>query len=119
MDWKEIEFKKVDYVERCIAEFEITALNFFETIYEDVIHYGAFKVKVYERQVGETYIGVTNLRLQDSFGGYEGGLGSGKSMEQALENTVNNFIENIMAYKSKKGMNLSKEDFVLLAYDEF
>lgn len=129
MSWKDIKIDHIDYIEKCVAEFEITALDFFGKVYEgDTIHYGAFKVKVYEDQniqlrpyenVGFT--GFTNLRLKDSLGlgGYEGGIGFGITVEQALEDTIRNFTGNIMDYKVKKKMGLCKEDFVLLDYDEF
>lgn len=129
MSWKDIKIDHVDYIEKCVAEFEITALDFFEMVYEgDTIHYGSFKVKIYERQNTQfdfdesvRFTGVTNLRLKDSLGlgGYEGGVGFGITIEQALEDTVRNFISNIKDYKARKKKGLGKEDFVLIAYDEF
>lgn len=116
MSWKDIKIDHIDYIEKCVAEFEITALDFFETVYEgDTIHYGSFKVKIYESQntqpnIGENekFTGFTNLRLKDSlgFGGYEGGIGFGITIEQALEDTVRNFIGNIKDYKVKKKRSL-------------
>lgn len=51
MSWRDIKIQNIDAIEKCVAEFEITALRFFEELYEyDIIHYGAFKVKIYERQ---------------------------------------------------------------------
>lgn len=129
MSWKYIEIDHIDYIEKCVAEFEITALNFFETVYEgDTIHYGSFKVKIYESQntqlnidENEKFTGFTNLRLKDplGLGGYEGGIGFGITIEQALEDTIRNFIGNIKDYKVEKKKGLCKEDFVLLSYDEF
>ena len=111
----------MDQLEKCIGEFEITAFDFFEKLYEgDMLHYGSFKVKIYENQNNE-FSGFTNLRLTDSlgFGGYEGGSGFGKTAEQALKETIQNFMENLRAYKEKKNRGLVKEDLVLLSYDEF
>ncbi|MEC1178602.1 hypothetical protein P9B03_08920 [Metasolibacillus meyeri] len=124
MNWKNIKIAHIDCIEKCVAEFEITALKFFSEVCEDgIIHYGAFKVKIYERQsIHENgFTGVTNLRLADPLnkGGYEGGIGFGTSIEQALESTICNFTDNIKAYHAKKKTGLSKDDFVLLNYDEF
>ncbi|MFU8648890.1 hypothetical protein ACNA06_16410 [Lysinibacillus sp. RSDA_15] len=50
MSWRDIKIDSLDAIEKCVAEFEITALRFFEEIFEEnIIHYGAFKVKIYER----------------------------------------------------------------------
>ena len=129
LSWRDIKIDHIDYVEKCVAEFEITALRFFKKVYEgDTIHYGAFKVKVYQNQniqlrpyESTEFTGVTNLRLKDSMGlgGYEGGIGFGDTVEQALEDTVRNFFGNVMERKAMKKMGLCKEDFVLIDYDEF
>lgn len=129
MSWRDIKIDHIDYVEKCVGEFEITALRFFKKVYEgDTIHYGAFKVKVYENQniqlrpyESNGFTGVTNLRLKDpmGLGGYEGGIGFGMTVEQALDETVRKFLRNIMDYKAEKKMGLCKEDFVLIDYNEF
>lgn len=129
MNWKDIKIDNVDYIEKCVAEFEITALDFFEDLYEDdIIHYGSFKVKVYEQQSLQSFshespgfTGFTNLRLKDSYGqdGYEGGMGFGRTLEEALENTIRNFMDNLKERKNQRKAGLYKEDLVLLAYDEF
>lgn len=129
MSWKDLKIDHIDYIEKCVGEFEITALDFFETVYEgDTIHYGSFKVKIYESQntlhntdENDKFTGFTNLRLKDplGLGGYEGGVGFGITIEQALENTIRNFIGNIKDYKVEKKKGLCIEDFVLLSYDEY
>ncbi|MCP3742380.1 hypothetical protein [Rossellomorea sp. BNER] len=127
MGWKDIKIENVDQIEKCVAEFEITALDFFENLYDgDILHYGAFKVKVYETQIVQfnpdkdfNFIGYTNLKLKDSSGGYEGGIGSGVSLEQALEETIRDFMRKLTEYKAQKSAGLCKEDFVLVDYDEF
>lgn len=129
MSWKDLKIDHIDYIEKCVGEFEITALDFFETVYEgDTIHYGSFKVKIYESQntlhntdENDQFTGFTNLRLKDplGLGGYEGGVGFGITIEQALENTIRNFIGNIKDYKVEKKKGLCIEDFVLLSYDEY
>ncbi|MFL0582605.1 hypothetical protein ACH0B6_08535 [Solibacillus silvestris] len=129
MSWKDLKIDHIDYIEKCVGEFEITALDFFETVYEgDTIHYGSFKVKIYESQntlhntdENDKFTGFTNLRLKDplGLGGYEGGVGFGITIEQALENTIRNLIGNIKDYKVEKKKGLCIEDFVLLSYDEY
>lgn len=120
MDWKEIKIENIGSIEKCVGEFDITALDFFEGLYEgDIIHYGMFKVKIYEGQDKPAFTGYTNLRLKDSSGGYEGGFGYGTTLELALENTIRNFMENLIEYKNNKKSGLCKEDLVLLTYDEY
>lgn len=122
MNWKDIKIDGIDQIEKCIGEFEITALDFFENLYEgDILHYGSFKVKIYEGQNNAEFTGFTNLRLIDSLGlgGYEGGTGFGTTIEQALEDTIQNFMNNLTEYNKTKKSGLTKEDFVLVSYDEF
>lgn len=127
MNWKGIKIDNIEQIEKCVGEFEITALNFFERLFKgDTIHYGSFKVKIYENQnkfsnpyINANFTGYTNLRIKDSTGGYEGGIGFGATMEEALENTVRNFMNNFTEYNEQKKRGLLKEDLVLLSYDEF
>lgn len=120
MSWKDIRIENVETIEKCVGEFEITALRFFEELFEgDIIHYGLFKVKIYEGQTSPFYSGYTNLRIKTPEGGYEGGYGSGNSIEQALEETVHNFLGNLTQFKHEKKSGLCKEDIVLLTYDEY
>lgn len=120
LDWKDIRIENVDSIEKCVAEFEITALRFFEELFVgDIIHYGLFKVKIYESQTSPYFSGFTNLRIRSPEGGYEGGYGSGISIELALENTVRNFMGDLMEYKRQKQSGLCEDDLVLLPYDEY
>jgi len=126
LSWRDIKIENIDAIEKCVAEFEITALRFFEELYEDeIIHYGAFKVKIYERQnmhsssQGSGFTGFTNLRIKSPDGGYEGGIGFGATIEESLEETIRNFMSNLKKFKDEKKSGLNNEDLVLLAYDEF
>lgn len=106
---------------------KLQRLTFFERLFKgDAIYYGSFKVKIYENQnkfsnpyINANFTGYTDLRIKDSTGGYEGGIGFGDTMEEALENTVRNFMNNFTEYKEQKKRGLLKEDLVLLSYDEF
>lgn len=127
LDFKDIRINRVDMIEKFVAEFDITALRFFETIYAgDTIHYGAFKVKVYETNYNNDdapeeigFTGYTNLRLRDPDGKHEGGIGYGLTIEESLQKTTAYFLDLIEEYKLDKGTGLSKEDFVIIPYDEF
>ncbi len=120
LDWKDIRIENVACIEKCVAEFEISALNFFGELFEgDFIPYGLFKVKIYESQTSSYFSGFTNLRIKTSEGGYEGGYGSGISIELSLENTVRNFMEELMEYKRQKQSGLCEDDLMLLPYDEY
>lgn len=127
MSWKDIKINCIDEIEKCVGEFQISALDFFENLYEgDIIHYGTFKIKVYESQGNPinnsndlNFTGYTNLKLVDPSGGFEGGIGFGGTIEQALEETIHNFIDKLVDYKEAKKKGLDKEDFILVDYDEF
>lgn len=123
MSWKKLKIEGISQIEKCVSEFEVSALDFFETIYLDQkIEYGTFKVKIYENQQDTNnfyYTGYTNIRLRTLEGGYEGGIGFGTTIDETLENTIYNFMNNIKLYKKSKGLGLVLEDFVLLSYDEF
>ena len=43
----------------------------------------------------------------------------GGTIEQALEETIHNFIDKLVDYKEAKKKGLDKEDFILVDYDEF
>ena len=124
MSWKDIKINCIDEIEKCVGEFQISALDFFEDLYEDdIIHYGTFKIKIYENQRSNSndlnFTGYTNLKLIDLTGGFEGGIGFGKTVEQALEDTIHNFIDKLTDFKELKKKGLDKEDLILVDYDEF
>ncbi len=118
---------RVGLIQRCVAEFDISALRFFEEIYEgDTIHYGGFKVKIYETSYnndvapGESgFTGYVNLKLIDSDGYPEGATGYALTIEEALEKTVSNFLDLVEEFKEEKKKRLQKEDFIIVSYDEF
>ena len=97
MDWKKISIAGISSIEKCVAEFNIGEL--IKT------PHSKFKVKVFERQDG-TYIGFTNLQLKDKLGVPYAGVGHGKTVEEALEDTIKYFLNMI----NNKQV-LTEEDF--------
>lgn len=122
LSWKNIKIDKINTIEKLISEFEVTALTLLEEVFEgDIIHYGSFKVRIYEEQNTDSnhLVGYTNLKLKDSFGGYEGAVGYGSTIEEALQDTIENFKALVYEFKNARERNLIKEDFYLVNYDEF
>jgi hypothetical protein len=85
-DWKQIKVEGVAYIEKCVAEFKIGEM--IKT------PHAKFKVKVFERKDG-TYIGFTNLQLKDETGVPYAGVGFGETIEEALEDTLKYFFEQL------------------------
>lgn len=96
-NWKKIDVKGIAFIEKCVAEFNIGEL--IKT------PYSKFKVKVFEKKDG-TYMGFTNLQLKDDDGVSYAGVGHGKTIEEALEDTIKYFLSMI-----NKKKNLSEKDF--------
>ncbi|WP_215085511.1 hypothetical protein [Exiguobacterium sp. s78] len=127
MNWKDLRIDRVGMIQKCVAEFDVNALDFFEEMYEgDTIHYGSFKVKIYETSYnndeapGEAgFTGYTNLKLIDSEGYPEGATGYALTIEETLEKTVSNFLDLVEEFKEEKPKGLQKEDFIIVPYDEF
>ncbi len=76
LDWKNIKIEGIANIEKCVGELLKTP-------------YSKFKVKIFESQKG-VYTGYTNLLIND-----DPGVGSGKSVEDALKETIENFLEMI------------------------
>ncbi len=83
-------------LEKCVAEFNVWELN--------VTPWAKFKVKIYEDSNGN-FSGYTNLLLKTQYGP-EGGVGFGTSIEEALTDTVNEFLNMLQERKQ-----LSQDDF--------
>ncbi len=109
-------------IEKLVAEFDITALELLGDVFvDDFIPYGGFKVRIYESQDKEAIrlTGFTNLKILDSTGHYEGAVGFSNTMEGALEETINYFIEKVNDRLAEKGALLTADDFKIVSYDEF
>ncbi|CAM2898276.1 hypothetical protein HAHI6034_01820 [Hathewaya histolytica] len=86
MEWRNIKIQGIGSIEKCVGEFNVA-----ETLKTP---YGKFKVKVYERQNGR-YIGYTNLQLKDEDGCAFPGVGYGETVEEALKDTIEYFLNMI------------------------
>ncbi|HOV28405.1 MAG TPA: hypothetical protein PK566_18885 [Pseudobacteroides sp.] len=98
MDWNKIDIKGISRIDKCVAEFDVWAIP--------TVPYAKFKVKVFQDLNGK-YTGYTNLRVKSDFDGSpEGGIGYGNSIDEALENTLQYFMELV----KQKGEELGEED---------
>lgn len=97
MEWKSIKIEGIGSIEKCVGEF-----NIIETLKTP---YGKFKIKIYERQNGR-YVGYTNLQLKDEDGCAFPGVGHGETLEEALRDTIEYFLNMINEKQS-----ISEEDF--------
>lgn len=95
--WKKIKINGIANISKCVGEFEIGELN--------KTPYSKFKIKIYEDIEGK-YTGYTNLLLKDDSGCGFPGVGHGNTIEEALESTIQYFLEML----SEKNM-LCENDF--------
>lgn len=103
--WKKINIENVEKIERCVGEFNIWMHN--------ILPYGKMKIKVYE-DIDSTFTGCTDVKLKRKFDGeFEGAVGYGHSIEQALEDTVNWFQKMVEEdYPKDEYPNGLEEDFI-------
>mgnify|MGYP001076704952 CR=1 FL=1 len=97
MEWKSIKIQGIGSIQKCVGEFNIA-----ETIKTP---YGKFKIKIYEKQNGK-YVGYTNLQLKDEDGCAFPGVGYGETVEEALKDTIEYFLNMINQKK-----NICDEDY--------
>jgi hypothetical protein len=97
-NWKDIKIDGISRIDKCTAEFDIWAIG--------KLPYAKCKVKVFEYSKGG-FIGYTNIRIKSVIDGSpEGAVGSGDTIEEALENTLIDLIGKI----KEKGDELKEED---------
>lgn len=82
--WKKIKVDGIASIDRCVAEFDVGELK--------KTPYAKFKVKIYEKQDGN-FLGITNLQVKDKDGCPYGSVGYGKSVKDALEDTIKYFLK--------------------------
>jgi len=83
--WKDINNDFVGNIEKLSAEFQVWMVN--------VLPYAKMKVRVYENQYGK-YVGYSDVRIIRKFDNTpEGAVGYGDSVDIALENTINCFVQ--------------------------
>ena len=97
MEWKDINIQGIGRIQKCVGE-----INIAETIKTP---YGKFKIKIYEEQYGK-YVGYTNLLLKDEDGCALPGVGFGETVEEALKDTIEYFLDMINQKKD-----ISDEDY--------
>ncbi|WP_368907016.1 hypothetical protein, partial [Bacillus wiedmannii] len=105
--WTTINIKGIPTIEKCVAEFRIWEIG--------TIPSAKFKIKIYENQKGH-FNGFTNLGIKIN-NCPEFGVGSGKSIEEALENTIEYFMNEINEQKKLK--ELTDDDFEWAHPDDF
>lgn len=83
MSWKNIKIKDIPEIDKVVAEFEIGEVK--------KTPWGKFRVKVLERQNGD-FFALTNLMFIDHTGFENAGYGEGKTIEEALEQAIVDFM---------------------------
>jgi len=105
-DWRNIKINGIARIERCVGEFQVWELQ--------KIPFGKFKVKIFER-ADKSFAGFTNIKVKNfEDGSFESGVGFGSNIEEALNDTLNNFMEMI-----NKREEFSNEDFEWTHPDDF
>jgi hypothetical protein len=105
-EWKNIKIEGISRIEKCVAEFQVWEIGRIPS--------SKFKVKIFEDQNGH-FTGFTNLGIKSLLDGSpEFGVGSGKNIAEALENTVNYFVDEL-----NKRQDLTEEDFEWADPDDF
>ena len=82
--WKNVKMTGIVKIEKCVAEFKIWELN--------ISPYAKFRIKIFESDKGD-FSGCSNLQVKDNAGNFNSAIGYGKSLEEALQDTLNNFFE--------------------------
>lgn len=111
--WRDINIKYVGAIEKCVAEFQIWL--------HDILPYGKMKIKIYERQ-DHIFFGYTDVRVIRKFDNSpEGAVGHGKSIEEALVDTIKYFIQIVEEDypKSEYPNGLSDSDIQYVDYSDF
>ncbi len=96
-EWRQIKIEGIVAIEHCVAEFNIIELKYTP--------WRKFKVKVFEDTQGR-FTGYTNLMLKDDTADKTPycGIGHGNSIAEALEDTINNFMETIKRKLDKNSL---------------
>jgi len=82
--WKDIKIANISEIEKCVAEFDVSTVM--------LLPYARMRVKIFENKDGR-YTGYTDVRIKNKLDGTpEGGIGYGKTIDEALEDTLNYFM---------------------------
>lgn len=83
--WKDLKIDDVGAIEKCVAEFQVWM--------QLILPYGKMKIKVFENQ-DSLFIGYTDVKIIRKFDGSpEGAVGHGKTIDEALIDTIRYFME--------------------------
>lgn len=107
--WEDIKIDGIASIEKVVAEFIIGEHKYTP--------YGKFNVKILKRQKGG-YLGYTNLLVKGDDGYPSSEVGVGKTIEEALTNTIEVFLEQLMKKESTNGK-LEENDFEVADYFDF
>lgn len=81
--WKDLKLNNVQKIEKVSAEFVIWM--------HSILPYGKMKIRIYEDQDG-IFSGISDLHVKRKFDGdFEAAVGFGKTIEEALSETIRNF----------------------------
>ncbi|MBF0705807.1 hypothetical protein IQ283_04245 [Alkalihalobacillus hwajinpoensis] len=108
-EWKEVEIIGISAINKFVAEFQVWEIETVPT--------GKFKVKIFENKRG-SYKGFTNVGVVVNESP-EFGVGSGNTIEMALEDTIKNFLSELNDKKNSKSNELADEDFVWADPNDF
>lgn len=111
--WNKISVEGVDEIRKCVGEYQIWM--------NAVLPYGKMKIKVYECKDG-TYKGYTDIQVKRKFdNSFEGAVGFGKSIDEALEDTMSWFSKMLQEdYPFKDYPNgLTEQDVQYIDYFDF
>lgn len=99
-EWRQIKIDGIVAIEHCVAEFNVIELEHTP--------WRKFRVKVFEDTKGR-FTGYTNLMLKDETEDKTPypGLGHGNTISEALEDTINHFMEMINQRSDKDCLNES------------
>jgi hypothetical protein len=107
MDWRKISRKGIIDIERVVDLFEVTISG------ENIRHF-TFRIKILESRKG-TYTGFSNFSVKNRKTGFqEYYSGYGNSIDEALEATINEFMDLIDGID-----NIKDEDFIWIPNEEF
>lgn len=111
--WRDVNIEYVGAIEKCVAEFQVWMI--------EILPYAKMKVKVYEG-ADYTYTGYTDVRIIRKFDGApQGAVGYGKTIDEALIDTINYFVQMVKEDypKSEYPNGLSESDIEYTEYSDF
>ena len=109
MNWSEIKMRGIARIDRVAAVFDVWS--------DGVLPFAKFKIKIVERS-GSSFLGVPNLAIRNlQTGEPEYASGLGKTIEEALTDTLFYFVKEIEQHAAQR--ELSVDDFVWSAVEDF